>query len=240
MSSILKALKRLEQQKAVRRDLDHDMAWIAGDAGARPEQMRRWPTVAALVAVAGVSMLFTYWFTGGGNGRPHPANDGEARRKTEVPPFQSPFPSTPVPQVKVEQPSAPPKPRPAAVSPAPGKPSSALPRAVSEMPAMDGDGDPSNAAAVSVREELRKAPRQTASQRPAESAVSRPSASSAMPRLNVTGIAWENDSPVHFAVVNGQSVTEGSTVEGARVEKIFPDRVSFSYQNRTLEVPLDE
>jgi general secretion pathway protein B len=61
-----------------------------------------------------------------------------------------------------------------------------------------------------------------------------------MPRLIVTGIAWQNDSTVHFAVVNGQSVTEGSTVEGARVEKIFPDRVSFSCQNKTMEVPLSQ
>ena len=39
-------------------------------------------------------------------------------------------------------------------------------------------------------------------------------------------------------MVNGRPVAEGATVEGARVEEIFPDRVRFSFANRTFEVSL--
>jgi general secretion pathway protein B len=54
----------------------------------------------------------------------------------------------------------------------------------------------------------------------------------------VTGIAWQNDGQDHIAIVNGVSVSEGSTVEGTRVDKIFPDRVRFSSENGSFEVPL--
>ncbi len=233
MSSILKALKRLEEQKAVRRDLAHDMEWVGGGPGL-PVEKRRWPTMAALAAVALVSGVSTYWLTERGSGRRQPASpivevDGRpdaARLSTPVTP-----PAPEAPRETVVQPSAPAGPRPAVVSLAP-------PREVREVPALDGE-DP-DAAAVPLRAEPRRAPRQTAAPRPAEPAPARPATASSPPRLNVTGIAWQGDGQVHFAVVNGQSVTEGSTVDGARVEKISRDRVSFSFRNRTFEVPLGE
>jgi len=243
MSSILKALKRLEQQKAVRRDLDHDMAWIGSDAGSPAREKRRWPIVAALVAVAGVSVLSTYWFTGGRDSRPlpaPPATEGSPRPGDGSDRDRESTPSNPLTPGPVTPPSTRSRPGPAEVSPVPGKVSSVPPRVVREIPSLDDDGAPPDAAAVSVREELPKIPRQTVTQRPPEPAAPRPAASAAMPRFSVTGIAWQNDSTVHFAVVNGQSVSEGSMVEGARVEKIFPDRVSFSYQNRSFEVPLSQ
>lgn len=232
MSSILKALKRLEEQKAVRRDVDHDMEWIGDHGTGRPGEKRRWPTMAALAAVAVVSVVSTYWLTERGGDRREPSPPAAV---DSIPPAVEPLPaplsprSRELPRQEVQQPSAPSVRKPVAVSPAPPR----------EAPSLEGDGDAPDADAFPVREEPRKALRQAAPARTSEPPSSRPAASS-IPRLNVTGIAWQGDGQVHFAMVNGQSVTEGSTVDGARVEKISPDRVSFSYRNRTFEVSLGE
>jgi general secretion pathway protein B len=61
-------------------------------------------------------------------------------------------------------------------------------------------------------------------------------ASLPLPVLHVSGIAWDKDGSERFAVVNGASVSEGMTVGGAVVEKIFQDKVRFSFENRTFEV----
>jgi hypothetical protein len=57
--------------------------------------------------------------------------------------------------------------------------------------------------------------------------------------LNVTGIAGEKGSPVHLAIVNGTSVVEGAMINGVKVEKILPDRVRFTFENRSFDVPLN-
>jgi hypothetical protein len=41
-----------------------------------------------------------------------------------------------------------------------------------------------------------------------------------------------------MAIVNGTPVAEGSTISGARVEKIYQERVRFSYQGRSFDVGL--
>ncbi len=61
-----------------------------------------------------------------------------------------------------------------------------------------------------------------------------------LPTLKVTGIAGEKGSPVHLAIVNGTSVVEGSLVNGAKVEKIMPDRVRFIFENHSFDVPLGQ
>lgn len=234
MSSILKALKRLEEQKAVRRDQDHDMEWVGPAGSGRPMDRRRWPIPAALAAVALVSVASTYWLTGRGVAPPPTATPTVERT---APPDSRPSSSPAAPsvsQVPVEtmvQPSAPPVQRPAVTRNDP-------PGGTQEVPALEGDGDAPETT-VPVRPEPRRSPRPAAPARQDEPAPSRPAAAS-LPRLSVTGIAWQGEGQVQIAVVNGQSVTEGSTVEGARVERISPDRVSFSYRNRTFDVQLGE
>jgi hypothetical protein len=60
------------------------------------------------------------------------------------------------------------------------------------------------------------------------------------PPLNVSGIAWQQAGSLRLAVVNGTSVSEGSTVEGARVEGIFPDHIRFSFRNEHFDVQLEK
>jgi len=72
----------------------------------------------------------------------------------------------------------------------------------------------------------------------AEPAASPSPASTPLPTLKVTGIAWQKDNSSRLAVINGSTVAEGGTVEGARVEEIYPDRVRFTMGKRGFEVPL--
>lgn len=60
----------------------------------------------------------------------------------------------------------------------------------------------------------------------------------APPHLKVNGIAYQDESADSVAVINGQSVSIGTTVDGARVEAILKDRVKFSRSGKTFEVML--
>jgi len=56
------------------------------------------------------------------------------------------------------------------------------------------------------------------------------------PSLNISAIVWYEEPSKRFAMINGLIVTEGSVVEGMRVEEIYPDRVRFLHQNQHLEI----
>lgn len=57
--------------------------------------------------------------------------------------------------------------------------------------------------------------------------------------LFVSGIAYQDDSEARLAVVNDLPVMEGTAVDGATVMEIRPDRVLFSRNGETFEVPID-
>jgi hypothetical protein len=56
------------------------------------------------------------------------------------------------------------------------------------------------------------------------------------PSLTISAIVWYEEPSKRFAMINGLIVTEGSVVEGMRVEEIYPDRVRFLHQNQHLEI----
>lgn len=57
--------------------------------------------------------------------------------------------------------------------------------------------------------------------------------------LTVSGIAWQDDRVDRRAVVNGILAGEGTVVEGgARIVRIFPDRVRFSRAGQTFDVSI--
>lgn len=58
------------------------------------------------------------------------------------------------------------------------------------------------------------------------------------PSLNISAIVWYEDPSRRFAMINGLIVTEGSVVEGMKVEEIYPDRVRFLHRNQHLEIPI--
>jgi hypothetical protein len=59
-----------------------------------------------------------------------------------------------------------------------------------------------------------------------------------IPTLRVDGIAYHFGSADSLAVVNGNTVYAGAIVEGAKVEEIGKDRIRFNYEGERFEVPL--
>jgi general secretion pathway protein B len=65
-----------------------------------------------------------------------------------------------------------------------------------------------------------------------------PAPAKRMPTLRVDGIAYHFGSADSLAVVNGTTVYAGAVVEGAKVEDIGKDRIRFNYEGERFEVPL--
>jgi general secretion pathway protein B len=72
---------------------------------------------------------------------------------------------------------------------------------------------------------------------PAPAPVGQPVVEKA-PELRVTGIAWQKDSQSSAAIINGQSVQQGTVIDGYKVEQIFEDKVRLSGRTGRLEIPL--
>lgn len=58
------------------------------------------------------------------------------------------------------------------------------------------------------------------------------------PLLKVNGIAFQPEGSDSVAIVNGVTVSSGFSIEGATVEDIQKDRVLFSFKGEAIEVPL--
>lgn len=69
--------------------------------------------------------------------------------------------------------------------------------------------------------------------------VAQPSvAPKAVPALRVNGIAFQDGDADSVAVINGVPVSGGSMIEGAKVEAIHKDRVRFSYKGEIFDIAL--
>ena len=236
MSSILKALKRLEQQKMVHKAAEHDLAWIVRGEEFRPEKKRQWSMFVSLVAVAVLAVLSTYWFMGGFRGAPRDSLSRPGEDANSAPGIH------PVTVL------APPQPSRSDTPPVTTHDSAATPPVVVTRPAKIGHHHSTDELSLkSYREDgVGSAITPPYAQQPQAALPPRtepapvplaPKAS--RPTLIVTGIAWEKDSPVQLAIVNGTSVVEGSMVSGAKVEKILPDSVRFTFENHSFDVPLN-
>ena len=223
MSSILEALKKLEEDKAARRG---GIGNIAGRVTSTPRRSRMlpawvWPSAMAAVALCAVLVTFTLMggFTKPSSSPPRPAQPAAgavavpqlAATPDSAAPPQPTFPQT---ETGAEQQSR---------SPAPAAPA--------QKPALRPS--PNNPAPAPVQQDSHVQGIQAPA--PVKPAVEIP-----MPVFNVTGIAWQMDEASRLAIVNGTSVSEGSKVEGALVEEIFPDRVRLSFQGKILDIALDK
>jgi len=61
---------------------------------------------------------------------------------------------------------------------------------------------------------------------------------SAVPVLRVNGIAFQDGTSDNVAIVNGVPVSDGAIVEGAKVESIQKNRVRFSHNGVSFEIQL--
>jgi general secretion pathway protein B len=212
MSSILEALKKLEDDKAARRSGSGNLAGKVVKSGRKQQATPRWLLPAALLAVAAVSVLGTY---GVMSSRPSPENRQQSAGKPA--PVQSP-----------ETPTHPP----ASPLPATQLPPVATPVTDALAPrraTRHGSGTAPEAGRVQ--------PAQIPPMNTAKSTSFEPGPD--MPKLNVVGIAWQKDTTLRLAIVNGIPVREGGSVNGATVRDILPDRVRFSINGKTVDIPLE-
>jgi general secretion pathway protein B len=211
MSSILEALKKLEDEKAARQSGAGHIAGKVVKSGRRAKQHPKWMLPAGMAAVAAVAVLATYILMGGistRSGNPQPAPSVQRQPESGLT-LQRPAPHAAIPSATIpagSKRSLPPAP---ATSPAREAPA---PAAATRLP----QGE----AAVAVK--------------PAPSL--QPAAAPGLPVLQVTGIGWQKDNANRLAIVNGRPVVAGNVVEGAKVEEILPDRVRFSINDKSFEI----
>ena len=65
-----------------------------------------------------------------------------------------------------------------------------------------------------------------------------PRTSDTPPLLRVTGIAFQPEGSDSVAMVNGVSASQGALIEGVKIDDIQKDRVRFSFKGTTFEVPV--
>jgi general secretion pathway protein B len=238
MSSILKALQKVEEEKAARHAGETGLTSNLLRSG-RVAERRPLPLLVGMVAVAAVAVLVTYILMG-----------GFSRRREMVQPTP---PTTVVQQPVAELPKASPPIQPEPVA-------DVAPSIVVPAPQSENGRKPSPLAPTAKKAAARPAaapkalgtvavPRNNESVAPTDGEVDTPAqaVSVAMPqvapepgKLKVSGIAWQKDATSSVAVINGHAVMKGGMVEGFKVEDISPDRVRFAGEGRTFELFIGE
>lgn len=71
---------------------------------------------------------------------------------------------------------------------------------------------------------------------PAAKSTPRPPPLTTGSTLTLSGIAWNKDSADRLAIINGQPTAIGATLNGAVVEEILQDRVKLSLNGHTIEL----
>jgi general secretion pathway protein B len=233
MSVILDALKKLDREKSSRRSGTADIAVeiLRPDL---PRPTRRTPlylAIAFLTAIATAAITYGVIVKGGPVPKPSPP-------LAMAPPVPHPEaapatpPSEPIRSARDETVPAPPK----AQTPVKGKKLA--------VPSIESKGDETKIKQnVTIKgadiapEKAKISPEFPPSQPPARELPPRePSAT--FPSLNISAIVWYEEPSKRFAMINGLIVTEGSVVEGMKVEEIYPDRVRFLHRNQRLEIPI--
>ena len=218
MSSILKALKRLEEERAERSDAPVDIARdILRHSRPQRRPAQRWFLIAAAATVAAAAAALLLLNP--------PALETAS---SSIPAAPAPEPPAPMPA----QASS----RAAQSASRPSEPEVVEVRMPQSRPI---------AKKAPVRTEPRPieravAPPAATALQPAASERKSVAAPPGLPQLTVSGIAFRAQRAERLAVVNDLPVMEGTVVEGARVEEILADRVRFSSAGRSFEVELGD
>jgi len=238
MSSILKALKKLEQEKTLRREGEIDLSReILQDAWRRKARFSR-PLAAAITTIVLLLALITILLSRGTapiqqtQTPPPPREAALSVEQKAAPPeviLPKPVPASPQPAEAVVQ-----KPAPATrLQPAPATTQQPTAKIPVPLPPLQ----PRHEQTESIPS-LPSTASPPATLPPPSAKKPEPPAESAEPAFSVSGIAWNKDSADRLAIINGQPLTTGSAVGGAVVEEILPDRVRFSRGGGSFEVHL--
>lgn len=242
MSSILKALEKVEESQSTSRN-----GGASGFKKAR-ERRRVWLLPAGVLGGAAVAALVTFAAMGGFSRSGAPASALQEAAKG-APVVVSPVPVTGMPATQPEQPvsSDPvaavvvpnPKAAPAAAAKVPAEVTakagrvSAAPVALARVPAQTSQQQRASAPSDATAVQTSSVPATQFVEPTAQVVHEKP-----RPELRVTGIAWQKDSAASAAIVNGRSVVRGGIVDGYKVEEILEDKVRFSGNSGKLDVAL--
>jgi len=220
MSFILDALKKLEQEKAARRqgeiNIPNEILRANHRTPRRAERAVPWRAV-GIVAAGSVVVLALV----GGYFRHQKSGVAESKNRameTDVRP-EMPKPAPPPPASGAPQAQAPPQPR-APESVTPYVPQG-IPQPVAVSPKKSRNAVPVEPAAAFT---------------PPSAETYQGGSASGSGDLTVSGIAWQDERKARRAVVNGQLIGEGAMIGGARVVEIQQSQVRFSSNGRTFEV----
>ncbi|HEY6838301.1 MAG TPA: general secretion pathway protein GspB [Geobacteraceae bacterium] len=224
MSSILKALKRLEEEKAARDAAAAGISARVKSGVVVPRPPSPWRLPLALGVVAALAVFITYAVMGGfGPGR-RTVTQSAVVAPQQPQQSSQPVASEPSP-APVSRPLQGVKTPPAQSPAAPAVARTATPPVISAPAARDHGATFTTEPPAEVQV--------TPAVAPAAPSVS---TGPALPDLKVSGIAWQKDASSRMAMVNGATVVGGGKVSGARVEEIFPDRVRFSFEGKSFDV----
>lgn len=230
MSSILKALKRLEEEKSKRPDMPVD---IAKDILRQPSQRRK-STPRLLAAACGVVVAFGIiflWYA-----EQTDKLTDHASRKEHV----STTPRLPPPPVAASVAET-------SVPPATNRPDAEVvevrmthtPLAAAVNPAADRRNDASARNATTAEKSSPPVSlAEQAPQAPPRHFVPQPRAGD--PILIVSGIIFQPERETRLAIINDLPVMEGTHIEGAEVIEILADRVRFAWAGKFIEVELSK
>ena len=226
MSSILKALKKLEQEKA----LQHEPSGInlSREILKQKQGNRKfvlWLALAAFVALAVIATLTTLLLT-------KPPLRDEARISPPAAPATTAVALPPaaalIPAAATGTGARP------AVAPSPAtevmlKPPSKQVLTPMSLPATDG----SSRTELPDRNTL---PIETPRTEAAGKQLQPRAAEVAEPAVTLSGIAWNKDSADRLAIINGQPAATGAIISGVLIEEIMPDRVKVNSAGRSFEI----
>lgn len=220
MSSILKALKKLEHEKTVR--LPHALR-IDTDILRSVDSSRG-------VSPFSLALLFLLVFGGGAAVAFYFLKDTKAPQETGT---AQPAVAAKALQAKKPHQSIKPEALPAEIVVVPARREPPLHKEQKKPVAAGKTGDKRAAkAAVSGISGVRKEAGGTAT-----GAVP---AAAAIPVLRVNGIAFQNSAAASMAIVNGIPVSGGSVIEGTTVDEIQKDRVLFQRNGEKFEILLGQ
>lgn len=221
MSSILKALRKLEEEKARSNAGSPDIARDILKRGPRRKSSVPWlAPFLTVVLLAG----------------------GLAGYVLMEKPEHAPLPGAPAKNIDeapaVATPSLPKEKSAIAVEPRPIKPTIA--HSPHESPIRTVKKSTENASSSTTTKALPKPAAAPVKKRLSSPVATKVSFVEPVPKLLLSGIAYQEERGARLAVVNDLPVMEGTMIEGARVEMIFKDRVRFVYAGRSFEVFLGQ
>jgi general secretion pathway protein B len=232
MSSILKALQKLESDKETRKTREPDISTAIKMSGQRRKEHFTWLAPSVVIIVAAVSILVTFSLMGGFS----------AKRQPDLQTVQQPIQPQQTQSInqQLEKSYNAVEPETPALKSSTVNPVSVLPVGKKPVPTAVPIL-PTPQISPLVGNNKQQLPSQPQPQNlPVAKLPEAPTESSApKPKFIISGIAWQSDSASRIAVVNGTPVLEGSSVGGVKVEQIFPDRVKFSQEGKSFEISIE-